>query len=60
MNYSEIDVEDEVARVVSGVEGGDYRVATERESMSVRLAALSEIVREMQVVVNKDMRLVDV
>ena len=57
MNYAEINVDDEVAQVVSAVERGAYRAATERESMSVRLAALSEIVREMQTVVYNDMKL---
>jgi hypothetical protein len=57
MNYNEINVEDEVNRVVSAVEQGAYRPATKRESIVVRLAALSEIVQEMQVLVKNDKEL---
>ena len=57
MNYEEINVEEEVKRVVSAVEQGAYRKATKRESMAVRLAALSEIVREMQALVQNDREL---
>ena len=54
MDYKKIDVEDEVNRVVCAVEKGDCRSATKRESMAVRLAALSEIVHEMQTIIKND------
>ena len=57
MDYSDIDVEAEVAKTVAAVERGDFRRATKRESMEVRLAALSEIVRGMQVMVRNDKEL---
>ena len=59
MNYSELDVENEVNTVVSAVEQGNFRQATKRESMNVRLAALSEIVYELQVIVKNDKELVN-
>ena len=59
MNYNEINVDDEVKRVVAAVEQGSFRSATKRESMAVRLAALSDIVHEMQVLVKNDKELVD-
>ena len=51
MNYSEINVEEEMAIIESAIEEGKYRKATQQEAMEVRLAALSAIVREMQAVV---------
>jgi hypothetical protein len=39
------------------VENGNYRKATKKESMEVRLAALSVIVHEMQDIVKKDKEL---
>jgi len=59
MNYNDINVDEEVNRVVSAVEQGTCRPATKRESMAVRLAALSDIVHEMQVLVQNDKELVD-
>jgi len=59
MNYDDINVDDEVNRVVTAVEQGTFRPATKRESMAVRLAALSDIVHEMQVLVQNDKELVD-
>ena len=59
MNYAKINVEDEVAGVVSAVENGAFRAATKQETMSVRLAALSEIVKDMQSIVHNDMRLAE-
>jgi len=59
MKYNDINVDDEVNRVVSAVEQGTFRPATKRESMVVRLAALSDIVHEMQVLVKGDKELVD-
>jgi hypothetical protein len=46
MNYDEIQIEDEVNKVVTAMERGELRPATKGESMSVRLAALSAIVHE--------------
>ena len=54
MNYNDINVDDEVNRVITAVEQGEYRQATKRESMAVRLAALSDIVHEMQEMVQND------
>jgi hypothetical protein len=58
MDYNEIDIENEVNRVVTAVEQGKYRQATKRETMAVRLAALSAIVHEMQEIVKTDKELV--
>ena len=58
MKYDEINIDDEVNFVVSAVEHGSFRMATKRESMAVRLAALSEIVREMQDIVKNDKELI--
>ncbi|GBU29560.1 hypothetical protein R84B8_03133 [Treponema sp. R8-4-B8] len=58
MNYDEIDVEHIVNEVGAAVEKGNYRQATKKETMAVRLAALSEIVHEMQVLVKNDKELV--
>ena len=60
MNYDEINVEEAVNAVVAAVEQGTARPATKRESMLVRLAALSEIVHQMQVTVQRDTELVSV
>ena len=57
MNYNEINIDDAVADVVSAVEQRTYRQATKRESMAVRLAALSDIVHELQVIVQNDKEL---
>jgi len=59
MNYDDINVDEEVNRVAAAVEKGAFRPATKRESMAVRLAALSDIVHEMQVLVQSDKELVD-
>jgi hypothetical protein len=58
MDYDDIDVERVVDEVVKAEEQGKLRPATKRESMKVRLAALSAIVREMQAVVENDKELV--
>jgi len=60
MNYDEINVDEVVESVASAVEKGDYRQATKKETMEVRLAALSAIVHEMQVLVHNDKELVGV
>jgi hypothetical protein len=54
MNYDEIQIEDEVNKVVTAMERGELRPATKKESMSVRLAALSAIVHELQMVVKEE------
>ena len=54
MNYDDLDVDEEVNRIVTAVERGDFRQATKRESMAVRLAALSDIVHAMQAIVQND------
>ena len=59
MNYDDLNVEDEVNSVITAVENGKFRHATKRESMAVRLAALSKIVNEMQVLIEKDKELVN-
>jgi hypothetical protein len=54
MDYSKINVDEEVAKVDLAMEQGNYRFATTKESMVIRLAALGEIVRNMQEIVEKD------
>ena len=58
MNYHDINVDEEVNRVVAAVEQGAYRPATKKESMAVRLAALSDIVHELQVLIQNDKELI--
>jgi predicted neutral ceramidase superfamily lipid hydrolase len=48
MNYDEIDVDKIVNEVSTAVEQRNYRKATKKESMEVRLAALALIVKNMQ------------
>jgi len=60
MNYNEIDVERIVDEVVTAEEQGKLRNATKQETMIVRLAALSSIVRKMQSLVENDKELVGV
>jgi hypothetical protein len=57
MDYDDIDVEQVVDEVVKAEKQGKLRPATKRESMTIRLAALSAIVREMQTVVESDKEL---
>ncbi len=54
MNYDEINVDKVLESVASDVQQGNYRKATKKESMEVRLAALSAIVHEMQDIVKND------
>ena len=54
----DINVDGEVNRTVTAIEQGTFRPAAKRESMIVRLAALSDIVHEMQVLVQNDKELV--
>jgi hypothetical protein len=58
MNYNELNVDDEVNQVVTAVEQEKFRPATKKESMAVRLAALSEIVHQMQDMVQNDKELI--
>ena len=48
MNYNEIDVDKIINEVSIAVEKGNYRKATKKESMEVRLAALAILVKNMQ------------
>ena len=48
MNYDEIDVDKIVSEVSVAVAQGNYRKATQKESMEVRLAALARLVKNMQ------------
>jgi hypothetical protein len=57
MDYNHIDVDAEVNAKVSAALRGDARPATKRESMAVRLAALSGIVHEMQTAIKNDKEL---
>jgi hypothetical protein len=59
MEYNNIDVDAEVEAMVAAVERGGVRRATTQESMAVRLAALSEIVQEMQHIVKTACHLAD-
>ena len=58
MNYDDINVDEVLKSVAVAVEQGNYRKATKKESMEVRLAALSAIVHEMQDTVKKDKELI--
>jgi hypothetical protein len=60
MNYDEIDVERIVKEVETAEAQGKMRNATKKETMLVRLAALSAIVRRMQTLVENDKELVGV
>jgi hypothetical protein len=48
MNYDEIDVDKIVNEVSAAVAQGNYRKATKKESMEVRLAAIALLVKNMQ------------
>jgi len=48
MNYNEIDVNQIVNEVSAAVAQGNYRKATKKESMEVRLAAIASLVKNMQ------------
>jgi len=58
MDYNGIDVDSIVNEVVTAEEQGKLRTATKRETMIVRLAALSAIVRKMQATVENEKELV--
>ncbi|MDR1362643.1 MAG: hypothetical protein LBJ35_01140 [Spirochaetaceae bacterium] len=57
VNYNDIRVEDEVNAVAAAAEQGALRPAGKKESMAVRLAALSGIVHELQLIVKNDKEL---
>jgi len=57
MDYNEIDVDSIVNEVVTAEEQGKLRTATKRETMIVRLAALSAMVRRMQEIVENEKEL---
>jgi hypothetical protein len=57
MDYNDIQVEDEVLIVAEAVNSGEYRYAGKRESMDVRLAALSAIIQELQMTIKNDKEL---
>jgi hypothetical protein len=59
MDYNEIDIEQIVNEVVAAEKQGKLRPATKRETMAVRLAALSAIVKRMQSIVENDRELID-
>jgi hypothetical protein len=59
MNIDKINADEEVKRVSEAVAKGEYRQATKKESMIVRLAALSKIVHAMQEKVENDKELVE-
>ena len=48
MNYDEIDVDKILNEISTAVAQGNYRPATKKESMEVRLAALAHLVKNMQ------------
>jgi len=60
MDYNEIDVDSIVNEVITAEEQGKMRTATKRETMIVRLAALSAIVRRMQEIVENEKEFVGV
>jgi len=60
MDYNDINVDSIVNEVITAEEQGKLRIATKRETMIVRLAALSAIVRKMQATVENDKELVGV
>jgi hypothetical protein len=60
MDYNTIDVERIVNEVVTAEEQGKLRNATKKETMAVRLAALSAIVKKMQSIIENDKELVEV
>jgi hypothetical protein len=59
MDYDAINVDEEVAKVDLAMEQGNFRPATKRESMEIRLAALAAIVRKMQAEVALDKELIN-
>jgi hypothetical protein len=60
MDYDNLDAEKIVDEVVKAEAEGRTRPATKKETMTVRLAALSAIVRQMQKMVENDKELASV
>jgi len=58
MNYDNLDFDNILKEVYKAEDEGRTRLATKQESMRVRLAALSAIVKNMQEIVEKDHELV--
>jgi hypothetical protein len=58
MDYSDLNVDQIVEEVYAAEAEGRTRPATKQETMRIRLAALSAIVRNMQDIVEKDHELV--
>ena len=58
MDYKDLDFNSILQEVYNAEDEGRTRSATKQESMKVRLAALSAIVRNMQEIVEKDHKLV--
>ena len=58
MNYDEIKIDEVLENIASAVEQGNYRKATKKETMAVRLAALSAIEKKMQILVENDSELI--
>ncbi|GHU11104.1 hypothetical protein FACS1894151_10730 [Spirochaetia bacterium] len=54
MDYDNLDVEKIIDDVVKAEAEGKTRPATKKETMTIRLAALSAIVRQMQKIVEND------
>jgi len=54
MDYSDLDVDQIVKEIYTAEAEGRTRPATKQETMRIRLAALSAIVRNMQYIVEKD------
>jgi len=48
MDYNKIDVDKIINEVSTAVAQGNYRKATKKESMEVRLAAIALLVKNMQ------------
>ena len=57
MNYDNLDVDAIVEEVFKAEDEGRTRPATQTEIMAVRLAALSEMVHNMQEIVEKERKL---
>ena len=57
MNYEEINVEKEVQAGYNALDSGEFRRATKKENMALRLAALAAMVRTMQTIVEQDKEL---
>ena len=59
MNYDNLDFDSILQEVYKAEDEGKTRPATKQESLRVRLAALSAIVRNMQEIVEADYKSID-